>query len=167
MPQTYSPAIAAERLGVHPNSVRQMCASWAAFLSEGANPTSGQARRLTGQDVATLQVILDGRKAGMTRQEIVTELTATPTAGIQTPYIDALQPATPIQSPTAPNVGAAQGDSAPMLVSVLQAHTDATVARLTAIEGRIQGLIVLVAVAVALAFALGGLFVLLVLRLAG
>ena len=156
MPVTYSPAIAAERLGVHPNSVRQMCASWAAFLSEGANPTSGQARRLTGQDVATLQVILDCRRAGMARQEIVTELTATPTAGLQTPYIDALQPATTLHSPTAPNVGAAQGDS-----------LDLVVQRLDAIERRASGLLLAVGVLAVIAFALGGLFVLMILRLAG
>ena len=156
MPQTYSPAIAAERLGVHPNSVRQMCAAWAAFLSEGANPPSGQARRLTGQDIARLQVVLDCRKAGMTRQEIVTELTATPTADIQTPYIDALQPATPIQSPPMPTVAPAQGDS-----------LDLVVQRLDAIERRASGLLLAVGVLAVIAFALGGLFVLLVLRLAG
>lgn len=156
MPQTYSPAIAAERLGVHPNSVRQMCASWAAFLSEGANPPSGQARRLTGQDIARLQVILDCRKAGMTRQEIVTELTATPTADIQTPYIDALQPATPIQSPTAPNVAPTTTDS-----------LDLVVQRLDAIERRASGLLLAVGLLAVIAFALGGLFVLLILKFAG
>ena len=156
MPQTYSPSIAAERLGVHPNSVRQMCASWAPFLSEGCNPTSGQARRLTGEDVARLQVILDCRRAGMTRQEIVTELTATPTASIQAPYIDALQAGASLHTPTAANVGAAQGDS-----------LDLVVQRLDAIERRASGLLLAVGLLAVIAFALGGLFVLMILRLAG
>ena len=187
MPQTYSPAIAAERLGVHPNSVRQMCASWAALLSEGANPTSGQARRLTSQDVATLQVIIDCRKAGMTRQEIVTELAAPPTASIQAPYIDALQPATPTPSPPSPYIdppavsiavtdppsslqaatGADLAGVVALLADVLRERDERLIGRIEATERRGAGLLLGVAVIVMIAFAAGGLAVLVLLRLAG
>ena len=157
MASSYTPAAAGRIIGVHGNTIRQMCAEYAVHLSPGCNPTSGQARVLTADDVARLQAIRDGKRAGVAVDTIIATFQLHPPQ----PYIEST---TVSAAPPSAIVAPTGGDSVAMLMDVWQRGQDAATARLDGIERRISTLVVYALVAALMLFALGGLFVLLVLR---
>jgi DNA-binding transcriptional MerR regulator len=56
---------AAETVGVTIHSLRRWCEWHGAYLSPGANPAAGQARRLTGVDIEVLRHVKALRSAGL------------------------------------------------------------------------------------------------------
>jgi transposase len=52
--QSISVYQAASQLGISVHTVRRWCKDFSAHLSEGANPETGTARRLSAQDLAVL-----------------------------------------------------------------------------------------------------------------
>ena len=164
---TFTPAAVAKRLDVHPNSVRAWCSEWAEFLDAGANPPSGTPRTLTLRDVAVFQVVMDGRKDGLTREQIAEQLRVSPPVASAQPYIEAAAPSSPAPAPLAlppnPDITAQLVD----LAAALRSQQADTASRIERVEQRTGQLVMVVAVGAVLAFALGGLFVLLILRLGG
>ena len=146
----------AARLGVHPNTVRNLAGAWSVYLSTYANPTHGTPRRFTDNDLGVLQTIVGGQQDKLPRAAIVAMLQQAPM-----PYIEV--PVLPVAPPSA-IVAPTGGDSVAMLMDVWQRGQDAATARLDGIERRISTLVVYALVAALMLFALGGLFVLLVLR---
>ena len=149
----------AARLGVHPNTVRNLAGAWSVYLSTYANPTHGTPRRFTDNDLGVLQTIVGGQQDKLPRAAIVAMLQQAPM-----PYIEV--PVLPVAPPSA-IVAPTTGDSLAVLVDVWQRGQDATTARLGAIERRISTLLVYIAVGAVLVFCLGGLAVLAILKVAG
>ncbi len=99
MPTGLTPKQVAQQLDVHANTVRLWCGEFADVLSDSAR---GRPRLFTPPDVAILQRVKDMRAEGLSRSEVLERLRQTPTADLQTPYIDAKSPtpATPTETPT-------------------------------------------------------------------
>ena len=102
--EIYTPKQAALAVGVHDNTIRGWVREYAAHLSEGANPASGQPRQLTPADVAILQAIKGWKDAGLSSEMILERLATFPTEELQQPYIDAaVSPLAALQQPTSDN----------------------------------------------------------------
>ena len=91
---THSVASAAAIVGVSASQIRNWAAQFSAHLSPAANPTPGQARMLTPNDVAILQAVKELRAAGVAYEEIPAQLPDPDQAAALQPYID-LQPTPP------------------------------------------------------------------------
>lgn len=107
MPGHYTPTAAAAMIGISVSTLRNYCSQFKELLSPDAAPPAGTERRLTAQDVATLQRAKELRDQGMTTADIVATLQTEGTDTLQ-PYIDTqLAPAlTPVPAPiTAPTTG--------------------------------------------------------------
>lgn len=98
----HTPKAAAALLDISVSSLRNYCATYKAFLSADASPAPGSERRLSDQDVAILQRVVELKRQGMTTDAIVEALQTEDTTTLQ-PYID-IQPTTtspePLQAPT-------------------------------------------------------------------
>lgn len=98
----HTPKAAAALLDISVSSLRNYCATYKAFLSADASPAPGSERRLSDQDVAILQRVVELKRQGMTTDAIVEALQTEDTTTLQ-PYID-IQPTTtspePLQPPT-------------------------------------------------------------------
>ncbi len=102
--EIYTPKQAALAVGVHDNTIRGWVREYAAHLSEGANPASGQPRQLTPADVAILQAIKGWKDAGLPPEMILDRLATFPTEELQQPYIEAaVNPLAALQQPTSDN----------------------------------------------------------------
>ena len=102
--EIYTPKQAALAVGVHDNTIRGWVREYAAHLSEGANPASGQPRQLTPADVAILQAIKGWKDAGLPPEMILDRLATFPTEELQQPYIEAAaNPLAALQQPTSDN----------------------------------------------------------------
>jgi DNA-binding transcriptional MerR regulator len=77
---TYIPDEAAPLVGVAASTIRNWCKTFANELSPGANPPSGNERRLTQEDVAKLQRVKAWRDNRLPPQEITRLLQAAATA---------------------------------------------------------------------------------------
>lgn len=65
----------AERLGIHPNTIRVWCKSYAAYLSRGAaGRASGVNRDLSERDCLVLATVADMRADGLPHEAIVASL---------------------------------------------------------------------------------------------
>ena len=171
MPESvYTAGEAAALLGVHVNTVRNLAGAWAEFLTPGASPPPGTARRFTGQDLAVLQIIMEAKRDGLPRAAIAAKLQAAPTLPTL-PYIDggavAADPPAPLQAATTAQSGGDLAAVVALLADTLRTRDQVLVARIEAAERRGAGLLLAVALLVVIAFCLGGLGVLLVLRVAG
>lgn len=85
----YTPKQAAQTVGIHDNTIRLWVKEYAAHLSASANPTSGQPRQLTPEDVAKLQAIKGWKDAGMPPETILERLATLTPESLQKPYIEA------------------------------------------------------------------------------
>ena len=94
--KTYNPASAARIVGVHANSIRQWCNTYAPLLSDAATHTP---RKLSGRDVATLQAVKQLRDEGYDVDAILYRLQQVPDSDLRQPHIDATEP------PQQPTVG--------------------------------------------------------------
>ena len=175
----YTPSNASQVIGVHPNSIREWCRNYAEHLSAGANPRAGQPRQLSPTDVARMQMIKQWRAEGYST-DVIGERLATLAAGepVQ-PYIEGadLQETpqavtTSSTATTTPSSPLAPAGASTETITALTELTDAVktinsdvAQRVEKVEQRMSQLILLVAVGAVIAFAAGGLFVLLILRL--
>lgn len=82
--ETYNPDQAVPLVGVAANTIRGWCKLYADELSPGANPPSGNERRLTQEDVAKLQRVKGWRDSRLPPQEITRLLQAAATTNEQT-----------------------------------------------------------------------------------
>lgn len=102
--EIYTPKQAAQAVGVHDNTIRGWVREYADYLSDGANPSSGQPRQLMPKDVATLQAIKGWKDAGLPPETILEHLATLPTEELQKPYIEATtSPTLALQQPTTDN----------------------------------------------------------------
>ena len=90
--KSYNPASAARIVGVHANSIRQWCTTYAPLLSDAATHTP---RKLSGRDVATLQAIKAYRDEGFDPPAIIYRLSQVPDSDLRQPHIDATEPPQP------------------------------------------------------------------------
>lgn len=100
----HTPKAAAALLDISVSSLRNYCATYKAFLSAAASPLPGIERRLSDQDVAILQRVVELRRQGMDTNGIVATLQTEDTTTLQTPYINAAGSIAalpePLQAPT-------------------------------------------------------------------
>lgn len=66
MAEQITPNEMAEQLDITPHTLRRWCAYHGAYLSPGANPPTGQARRFTGRDLEVLKQAKLLREGGLT-----------------------------------------------------------------------------------------------------
>lgn len=79
----YNPDEAAPMIGISANTVRGWCKLYADELSPGANPSPGNERRLTQEDIAKLQRVKAWRDSRLPPQEIARLLQAAATGNEQ------------------------------------------------------------------------------------
>lgn len=124
---TYNPEQAAALIGgVSASTIRNWCKVYAAILSAGANPTTGTERRLTQQDVATLQqvkLLRDNRRSVDEIVAMLQQTATTPTLTIE---------ATPTPAPTA--------QDAPESTSLLTVALSSMASRQDATDKRVDAL---------------------------
>ena len=84
---------AAAIVQISPTSLRNWCATFAAFLSPGANPEPGIERLFSDHDLAILQRVKELRAQHLTYEAITSTLHSEDTESLQ-PYIE-LHPSTP------------------------------------------------------------------------
>lgn len=82
----YTPAQAAQLIGVHPNTIRQWCSQFADVLSPDA---TGRPRLLRDSDIATLQIASQLRSEGISVADVLSRLREIPVVDRQTPHVDA------------------------------------------------------------------------------
>lgn len=100
----FTPKQAAQAVGIHDNTIRLWVKEYAAHLSASANPTSGQPRQLTLEDVSKLQAIKGWKDAGVPPETILERLVTLPIEELQKPYIEALvNPTAVLHQPTLDN----------------------------------------------------------------
>jgi DNA-binding transcriptional MerR regulator len=68
---------AASQLGISVHTVRRWCKDFAGHLSDGANPETGQTRRLSPQDIAVLGEVSQLRSDGLSTTAINARLNET------------------------------------------------------------------------------------------
>lgn len=83
MQETINPSRAAKQIGIPVSTLRLWCKVYAEFLSPGANPPTGEERRLTVADVETLQAVNQMRHNGMLPADIAQRLRINVAAGQQ------------------------------------------------------------------------------------
>lgn len=96
--KTYRPHDAAQIVGIHANSIRSWCEIYAELLSDAAQE---KPRKLTAQDVATLQAVKTYRDDGYDPPAIIYRLSQVPDSDLLQPHIDATE--TPQQPTMASN----------------------------------------------------------------
>lgn len=133
----YNPEQTAAAIGnVSASTIRNWCKVYAAILSNGANPTAGRERRLSEQDVATLQQVKLLRDNRMTADEIVTTLQQ---AEAQAAARHITIEATPPPTPTAQE-GHSEAALLPVALSAMTGRQDATDKRVDALQQAIATL---------------------------
>ena len=83
MQETINPSRAAKQIGIPASTLRLWTKTYAEFLSEGANPATGEERRFTVADVETLQAVNQMRHNGMLPADIAQRLRINVAAGQQ------------------------------------------------------------------------------------
>ncbi len=83
MQETYNPSRAAKQIGIPNSTLRLWAKTYGEFLSEGANPASGEERRFTVADVETLKAVAQLRNNGMLPPDIAQRLRINAAAGQQ------------------------------------------------------------------------------------
>ena len=83
MQETINPSRAAKQIGIPASTLRLWAKTYAEFLSEGANPPTGEERRFTVADVETLQAVNQMRHNGMLPADIAQRLRINVAAGQQ------------------------------------------------------------------------------------
>lgn len=76
MPDNFTPANVAKRVGKSPTTVRRLTGDFADYLSNKATPAPGGQRRYTPEDVETLSIIVSMRDDGRPDDEIIRVLEA-------------------------------------------------------------------------------------------
>lgn len=132
----HTPKAAAALLDISVSSLRNYCATYKAFLSADASPAPGSKRRLSDQDVAILQRVVELKRQGMTTDAIVEALQTEDTTTLQTPYIDVRPTATPPEPLQSPTVATIPADVLQALQSLADGRHDALVARIEAMEAQ-------------------------------
>lgn len=128
--KTYRPHDAAQVVGIHANSIRQWCETYAELLSDAAQE---KPRKLTAQDVAVLQAVKAYRDEGFDPPAIIYRLSQVPDSDLRQPAIDATQ------TPQQPTVGK---DTAPLAIVDSGVTTAVQIAseRLTQLDARLSRL---------------------------
>lgn len=132
--ESYNPEQAAALIGqVSASTIRNWCKTYATILSPAANPPVGNERRLTQNDVATLQQVRAMREAKRSVEDIVTTLQQAATRLQPTPLtIEAI--ASPLQSPPSQQEGQGGDLLLPMVLSGVEKRQDASDKRIDALE---------------------------------
>lgn len=91
-PEVYKPHAVAQRLGVHSNTVRLWCRDFAEFLSPTANPTAGEYRKFTADDLVVLQHVAEMAREKVPLATVRERLRSMAPADLHAPVVDALQP---------------------------------------------------------------------------
>ena len=81
-------AITAEQVGIKAVTLRRWCEYHAAYLSPGANPPTGQARRFNGRDIEVLKTVRELREEGFSVARINEKLSGLTFAEIDTSAAD-------------------------------------------------------------------------------
>lgn len=84
MSEHNAPHDTANALGITPATLRRWCEYHAAYLSSGANPLAGQARRFSGRDLEVLRHCKQLRAQGLTVANINEQLAGLTFAEIDT-----------------------------------------------------------------------------------
>lgn len=169
----YTPAQAAQLIGVHPNTIRQWCSQFADVLSPDA---TGRPRLLRESDIATLQIASQLRSEGISVADVLSRLREIPVADRQSPTVDVAS--TPVdttmtptegstQLPAPVDIGAVLADFATVVdgrVSAVQEDVRRVDERLTQIE-KVRSVWLGVAIGVAVGVTLGVILAAILLRL--
>lgn len=100
MQETFNPSRAAKQIGVPGSTLRLWAKTYAEFLSEGANPPTGEERRFTVADVETLKAVNQLRHNGMLPADIAQRLRNNLAGSPQSPPE---QSTAPLAVPAAPH----------------------------------------------------------------
>lgn len=134
MPTYHTPAAAAAIVGVSVSSMRNWCATFADYLSEGARPPAGTERKLIAQDIAILQRVKELRAQGMTTDEIKATLSTEDTSALQ-PYVDVV-PVSPALRTVDPTESPQQGPQSIELYATVLQSVGALQARMDALQAQ-------------------------------
>ncbi len=118
----YKPADAARACNASPNTIRNWCRDYAAFLSPGASGHGGD-RLLTDRDMQVLQMIAQLRAEKMLLPEITARLREVTFGDIAPPGPSA--PPSTLQSPQNAQDGLQQTQGVLVALQALQAQVDA------------------------------------------
>jgi DNA-binding transcriptional MerR regulator len=118
-------AITADQIGIKAVTLRRWCEYHASYLSPGANPPTGQARRFNSRDIEVLKTVRDLREEGFSSARINEKLSGLTFAEIDTSEIAAADSEDTAIAHTAAQEGLQSTQALIMVVQDLQRQVGA------------------------------------------
>jgi DNA-binding transcriptional MerR regulator len=165
MQETFNPSRAAKQVGIPNSTMRLWAITYKEFLSDGANPTPGQERRYTGQDIETLRAVAQMRHNGILPEDVAFRLrqgNVTPVESIVAPVLVQNDVESPTNTPTALAIASQLADTVDRRLGTVDTRLQTVDTRLQQLES--QPRLVMVAL---LAFTAGVVLVAVAVWLAG